>query len=272
MMSNKLKVCAFVHYSVKNTLPYYVEVYLKQLSGHFDKIKVLTNNPEINRDKYFIDDKIDFIYLENRGYDFGMFYRYFQHENLANLEQLALVNDSNLVVNDLTDVFRWGNSAGLDFWGIIDSFEKPWFSRHPDNYHLQSHFLVLNAKAIGLLPDFLKTIDVDEIFNESNVKKLRRLVIEKWEIGLTQFLIAKGLRTGSFINSQQFQYKYKPDKLNLTHSVFYELVAEGYPFLKKKVILGKKLFSARNTRKWKKAIADFGNREWDFERILKSVA
>ncbi len=271
MINEKIKVCAFIHYSVTDTLPYYAEIYLTQLLNHFDKIKVLTNNTEINNQNNFIHDKIEFIHLENKGYDFGMFYRYFIYENLENISQIGLVNDSNILLNSVHDIFHWGNSNNFDFWGIIDSHEKPWFSNHENNYHIQSHFLIFNKKALDKLPEFFKTLDIDTIFNETNKKRLRRLVIENWEIGLTQFFISEDLNIGSYIDSNEFQKKYKPKKQNLTHSMYHELVSEGYPFMKKKIILEKKLFSVVKKEKWKETIENYGHHEWDISRILESI-
>lgn len=271
MVDKKVTICAFIHYSKMDILPYYAEIYIHQLAKHFDKIKVLTNNPNINKQDYFNDENIEFIHLENKGYDFGMFYRYFLMEDFTNVSQLGLVNDSNILLNELDNVFRWGNENHFDFWGIIDSNEKPWFSDCTNCYHLQSHFLVFNRQTLNFLPEFFGTLNIDEIFEETDAKKLRRLVIDKWEIGLTRFLNQKGLTPGSYIRSDKLHLKYKQKKQNLTHSIYYELVSEGYPLLKKKVILGEKSFLKLKRKNWKKTIDDFGNDNWDFKRILNSV-
>lgn len=262
----------FIHFSTTDTLPYYVEIYINELTKHFDKVKVLTNNSKISKHKYFIDNNIDFIHLKNQGYDFGMFYRYIINENLENISQIALINDSNILLKKLHYTFDWADTNEFDFWGIIDSNEKPWFSNHTDNYHLQSHFLVFNSKAINFLPAFFNTLNINEILNESDVKKLRRLVIEKWEIGLTQYFIRCGLKIGTYISSNEMHSKYQPKKQNVTHSIYHKLVSEGYPFIKKKVLLGKNIFSGIKKEKWKMTIENFGHNEWDFKKILDSVA
>jgi|GEM_PF-6573408 len=46
---------------------------------------------------------------------------------------------------------NWGNSSDADFWGILDSFEKPWFSEHENNRHIQSHFIVFNRNEYSLV-------------------------------------------------------------------------------------------------------------------------
>lgn len=271
MINKKISVCVFLHHGTSEMLPYYVELYIDQLSQHFDKVKVLTTNPNLNTEKYLDKPKIDFLYLENKGYDFGMFYRYISKENLSNFAHLGIVNDSNILFNQLNDVFRWGNNKDHDFWGVIDSYEKPWFSTHTNNYHIQSHFLVLNENAIEKLPTFFANMDTDNIFRETDLKKLRRLVIDQWEIGLTQFFVKEGLIPGSFINSGKMQKKYRPKKQNLTHSMFHELATEGYPLLKKKVVLEKKSVFHLKRNNWEKTINEFGNKQWNLDKVVNSI-
>ncbi len=271
MINKKVSVCVFIHHSKSNVLPYYVELYINQLSKHFDKVIVLTNNPEIDTRKYTEKPEVEFNYLENKGYDFGMFYRFISNQDLNKFSRLGIVNDSNILFNQLNDIFQWGNYKTHDFWGVIDSYEKPWFSSHDNNYHIQSHFLVLNENAISKLPEFFDELDTDTIMNESDLKKLRRLVIDQWEIGLTQFLINEGLIPGSFINSYKMHRKYQPKKPNLTHSIFHELATEGYPLIKKKVVLENKSVFKLKRNKWEKTINEFGNHNWDLHKIVDSV-
>lgn len=271
MINKKISVCVFLHHSTSDAIPYYTELYIDQLSQHFDKIKVLNTNPNLNTEKFRNRPEIDFIYLENKGYDFGMFYRYILNENLDNFSQLGIVNDSNILFNQLNQVFQWGNKEDHDFWGVIDSNEKPWFSSHKNTYHIQSHFLVLKEGAIEKLPRFFNKMDTDIILNEKDLKKLRRLVIDQWEIGLTQFFVKEGLIPGSFINSVKMRSKYKHKRPNLTHTMFHELATEGYPLLKKKVVQGKKSVLGIKRNNWEKTIYEFGNQNWDLNKIIDSI-
>ena len=271
MINQKIRACIFIHYSTVNTIPYYVELYISQLANHFDKIKVLTNNLNINQENIFFKENVEFVHFKNQGYDFGMFYNYIKNENLDDFSQLGIVNDSNILLNKLNPVFHWGNNEEHDFWGIIDSHEKPWFSSHDSNYHVQSHFLVLNENAIKELPSFFESMDIVKILNETDLKKLRRMVIDQWEIGLTQYLIKQGLIPGSFISSLKMHIKYQPKKQNLTHSIYHELASEGYPLLKKKVALEKKSIFKNTKEKWKKTIHEFGYHRWDTTKIVDSI-
>ena len=271
MKTDKITQCIFIHYSLTPKIPYNVRIYIEELSGYFDKITVLTNNKEIQNEKSLFNEKVDFYSMINQGYDFGMFYRYISKENLDKYSQIALINDSNVLINKLDHVFQWANKENPDFWGIIDSYEKPWFSSHEENYHLQSHFIVFNQQAIEKLPFFLNQMNIEEIMNEKDLKKVRRLVIDKWEIGLSQYFLKNGLKVDCFIKSNELIEKYKPSKFNLTHSLYHELAKEGYPFIKKKVILEKKKLFRRKNNDWQKTIAQFGNQDWNLTKIIESL-
>lgn len=270
MIISKIRICIFIHYSVSESLPYYVKVYIEELSRHFDKVKVLTNNSKIQESNVLFNKNVDFKYNKNQGYDFGMFYRYIISKNLDDYSEIALINDSNILLNRLDTVFNWGRKNDSDFWGMIDSHEKPWFSSHKNNYHLQGHFLVFKNNAINKLIPFLELLDVEEILEEQNTKKLRRLVIDKWEIGLSRYFIEQDLKSDSFIKHEDIRVKYRPKKQNLTHSLFHELASEGYPLLKRKVIFGKRKLFKPSDNNWKKTIQDFGNSEWDMVKMVNA--
>jgi hypothetical protein len=268
MDDKKIKVCIFLHYSETNALPYYVQIYINELSNYFDVVKVLSNNSTLNSENSPFKSNIEFIYFENKGYDFGMFYRFVVKENLNQYSQLAIVNDSNLLIKKLDYVFSWANNTDADFWGIVDSLENPHFSNHKDNYHIQSHFIVLNLKAINLLPDFLQSVNVAKILEEENKKKLRRMIINDWEIGLSRFFIKHKLKCDSFIETKKMLKKYRPTKVNVTFSLFEEIIAhERYPLLKRKLATKKKKWYMFKKISLHKTILKYGEKEWELEKI-----
>ena len=270
-VSEKNSICLFVHYSTSNTIPYYVLIYINELSRHFNKVWVLTNNKQLKTTEHSLPENTDFHFTQNKGYDFGMFYQFLSGNDVKAFDQVAMVNDSNVLLNSLDSVFDWAGKNAADFWGVIDSNEKPWFSAHDCNYHIQSHFIVFNQKAINLLPVFFKEIDVNEILNEKNIKKARRLVIDKWEIGLTQFFIKKGILIDCYIKHEEFEKKYPAVKPNITHSLFHELVAEGYPFLKKRLIKGEKKFFRTKKVSWEKTVNQFTRVNCDKKKLVISL-
>ncbi|WP_319502806.1 rhamnan synthesis F family protein [uncultured Draconibacterium sp.] len=263
-----ISLCYFIHYSTTDILPYNVKLYINELSRHFDKVKVLCNNEKILVKNYSLKTNIEIIHNPNRGYDFGMFYRNFYDIDPDKYAQIAVINDSNILFNKLDPVFEWAKEDDADFWGIIDSHEKPWFSMHPENYHLQSHFLVFNKNAIQKLPSFLNQLDIDKIFNEKDKKRLRRHVINDWEIGVSQFLIAQDLKPAAFVGSRAMEVQLNTKAKNLTNSMYHELAGNGYPLLKKKVITGKKKWYQPKDRKWKNTIREYGHEDWVIEKII----
>ncbi|WP_157359831.1 rhamnan synthesis F family protein [Algoriphagus mannitolivorans] len=227
--------CIFVHYGQSNRLPMTDFYYVSELARYFSKVIVVTNSRDFQ-----LTDLPQHVRLEmvkNEGYDFGMFYKVVQNLDWEQLACLALANDSNLLLGDLGENLRKGKELDTDFWGLIDSFEKPWFSTHADNFHLQSHFLVWNKKGISILRDFLQEIKVEEMFSESDPKELRRKVINAWEIGLSQYFISRNSRPKAIFESEKITSQLgKKRSLNLTMKHPAYLLEMGYPLLKKKYI------------------------------------
>ena len=131
--SGKIKICTFLHYSTSLELPYYVRIYIEELSDYFDKVLVLSNNSNLHKYNLSLPENIDFVHFENKGYDFGLFYRFIITQNINDFSQIAIVNDSNILINKLEAVFQNEEHDKADFWGLIDSNEKPWFSTHQKN-------------------------------------------------------------------------------------------------------------------------------------------
>ena len=219
-----------------------------------------------------LSENVAIVFQENKGYDFGRFYNYLKTIEKDNYYRIACVNDSNILVNELDRVLNWESISGFDFWGLVDSYEKPWFSTWSDNHHIQSHFLVFHKKAIGLLDEYFESVDVDALLNEKDQKTLRRNVINKWEIGLSRFMISKGLQTGQYCDSQEFtkRFKIRSDS-NLPHLLPEELLANGYPLLKKKVIFERKKFFRKNPADWKKLIRNYGNPLWKPDTLIEEL-
>lgn len=237
----------------------YVQYYLNELFLYFDEVKMVTNKRKIIREPDILNREISIQFVDNEGYDFGMFYKAFQKIKPSAYNQIACINDSNILFSELKPIFTWGLTQKVDFWGLVDSYESPWFSSHKNNYHIQSHFLVFNEQAINALPAFFETLDMKKIFSENDSVKLRRFIVDEWEIGLSQFLLNKGFKSASFFDSKILSAKYKNKGKNITFSLHKELIKEGYPLLKKKVAL-------------KKSWRTFFGKEEPWERLIKEYA
>lgn len=269
----KRSLCVFIHFSKSEFIPKYVEIYVNELSLHFDDVVFVLNKRVIKSDLTLFNKNITLQLIKNEGYDFGMFYKVIQTIDPNEYSRIACINDSNVLFNKLNPIFSWAETKNYDFWGLIDSYEKPWFSTHINNYHLQSHFIVFNERAIQLLPLFFASIHTEEILKETNLTKLRQNVINSWEIGLSQFMIQNGLSSGSYINSEIYSRKYlSGQKKNIGHLLYPQLIRDGYPLLKKKIIFNRKLKDIfRFQTSWKKLIRLFGNQEWEIDEMMNEL-
>lgn len=269
MINREKKLCIFIHFGTDSRLPESVIIYINELKKYYERFIIVTNERSISNENEVINSKTTALQVKNEGYDLGMFYKVFQIINPEEFNQIACINDSNVLINELKEVFAWGEKKAFDFWGIIDSHQKPEFSTHEDSYHIQSHFLIFNRKAISLLPVFFEQIQIQEIYKMTDQKMLRETVINKWEIGLSQFLIQRGLTCGSFINSHSFSQLHGVKAGNATLKLYPELIRTGYPLLKKKVITKGKIKDIfRNQSHWKNLVRRYGNQNWDIDQLL----
>ncbi len=267
------RLCIFTHYSKYSYIPQYVRMYVNELSNYFDQVILVTNRRTINSDIHQLSQNITLLLVENEGYDLGMFYKAYQSIDPTDFCQIACINDSNILFNELKPIFNWGEKHFHDFWGLVDSHEKPWFSTHQNNYHIQSHFVVFNQNAIDKLPAFFEELNMLDIFDEKDSLLLRKTVINNWEIGLTQFMMKQGLNYGSYIDSRSYSSLYLSGKLtNVGHKLYFELIQSGYPLIKKKIITKSNWKDSFHPgRHWKKMIRQYGNQDWEIEDLIDEL-
>jgi hypothetical protein len=130
MLVQKKSLCIFAHYSDLPYIPKYVLVYVNELSKYFDEVILASNQRNITNNPNGFGENVSIQFFENEGYDLGMFYKVFQTIKYEKYNQIACVNDSNILFNKLESIFDWEKKSMSDFWGLIDSNEKPWFSTH----------------------------------------------------------------------------------------------------------------------------------------------
>lgn len=264
----------FVHYGQGNMLPVAVHTYLAELSRSFDQVLLVYNSRPQQLDLQDLPVNIQAMRVKNEGYDLGMVHKAFQTIDLDVLDQLAVINDSNVLIGKLEPVMTWGRASSHDFWGLLDSYEKPWFSKHLDTYHIQSFFWVFSRRAIQVLADYLASLDMDRIVAEQDAKAVRRLVIDAWEIGLSQYMKEKGIAMGAFIDTAKVAKEYRiPLKKNLSISHYDVLIRLGYPLLKKRVVKKnyylKTLFHPE--RRWDRLTTTYGHPDLPIEELIREL-
>ena len=267
-------LCVFVHFSNNPYIPLYVKIYVDEISKYFDQVILVTNERSAQAEASYKKLNISTVFVKNEGYDLGMFYKVFQSINPEDYAQIACINDSNILFNELLPIFNWSKEHQSDFWGVIDSNQKPSFSTHKNNYHIQSHFIVFNRKAIQKLPEFFDSIIIQDIYDEKSSKLVRQEVIKKWEIGLSQYLINEGLTCKSYIDSQSYcQLCHSGKSTNVSLKLYPELIRSGFPLLKIKVITKGKWKDLFRTRSyWKNLIKKHGSQSWDIESLIKELS
>lgn len=254
-------VCVFVHYGLSSHLPYPEDAYVRELASRFSQIILVTNQREFVLRN--LPANVSLKLVKNEGYDFGMFYKVAQELDWENLDRLALANDSNLLIRNLDVLIEKGEKSGTTFWGAIDSREKPWFSIHSDNYHLQSHFLVWEKPALPLLREYLAQVPIQDFFREKDTKKLRRKVINDWEIGVSQYFLKNNSNIGAAFSADHLpssNCKNVNSRANITLDSPRELLQVGYPFLKKRILIQQKFLQRIffPNREWETLVSQYG--------------
>jgi lipopolysaccharide biosynthesis protein len=268
--SPKKNICIFVHYFPENFIPLYVIIYLNELKNYFDEILLVTNSRNIENSLQMNLSEISVLFVNNEGYDFGMFYKAFSKINPTEYQQIACINDSNVIFGSLQFLFDWGNRQLVDFWGLVDSFQNPKYSTHINSYHIQSHFMVFNETAIESLSVFMKQIKFDEIIKIENISLLKKTVINLWEIGLTQFLINNNLTCKAYIESKEYAVKYRKGKpVNVPTKLYYQTIADGVPIIKKRVVTSTDLRHLLTFKgNWKRLIQKYGDNKFEIEKMI----
>lgn len=240
-----------MHYSTYTFIPVYVKIFINELSKYYDEIIISTNRRIIHCERN-LSEKVRIVFTENDGYDFGRFYSILKQIIPEDYQRISFINDSNILIKSLTNVFQWAEKEDADFWGLIESYERPPNFGGKDSYHLQSHFLTFEKKAIPLLMIFFNDIDFKELIKKQNsVSSLRNTIINYCEIGLSQFFIEKGLNILPFINIEELSQKYKIEEIkskNPTLFCFNELLKSNYPLIKRNITNGQMRFYERSNQ------------------------
>ncbi len=270
-MKNNKSICVFIHYFPADYIPVYVILYVKELQRHFDEILMVTNSRNIVNEDEIKTQNLSITKVRNEAYDMGMFYKGFQTLDLEKYKVIACINDSNVLFGKLDLIFTWAKTQNVDFWGLMDANIKPPFSTHIDNYHIQSHFIVFNQTAIPHLQEYLNNTNLED-FIDTNVKEVRKKVVNYWEIGLSQYLLSQNLLCSSFLTSIEYQKKYsKPKDLNISLDLYDKVIQNGVPLIKKKIVNSVKIRDLSKYNNWKRLIKRYGDSDWNLNEVINEL-
>jgi lipopolysaccharide biosynthesis protein len=209
-------LCIYSSFVQGDGIPYYVRYYLEHLLPHFSSVVYITNERSLSDEasQYLKSLEIECLFVQNEGYDFGMWGKALTAYDALSWDRIALVNDSCILFKSLEKDFERIDASQADYCGMIIS----------DRYatHLQSFFLIINKRAIPVLL---------EHFNAHGLIREYRELIQVYEIGLTQRMLKTGMNVMSLYNNENRSYPKNP-----SFALVRELIAEGMPMIKKKIV------------------------------------
>ena len=228
------RAVVFAHYDKDNIIDNYVIYYIKALKEAGCDVVFVSCKELSSLELKKLDGLVIHTITENHDeYDFGSYKRGFLYLKpvLTNYDELIFANDSCYgPIYPISQVFDKMEKENCDFWGITKNnfgYKKSighLFAKRP---HIQSYFIAFK-KNIFTSKDFYKFMI--SIAHQNN----KKLVISKYEIGLTEFLTEKGYKYKVLVNAFE--------NINNCAVLKWRQIVENYnmPFIKKS------LFDMRN--------------------------
>lgn len=172
-------------------LPGYVRYALLNLSS-LGKVVLLTNSRpfEKSEEEMLEGEGIEIFWTENRGFDFGMWRRYFaENENeVRSYSRVILLNDSIVYFrNGFRAFFERAEALEAEVVGLTQSEEI--------SPHFQTFFLYLKGNAIEAVRKFLLKTPNGKTFYE---------VVKTQEIALSKEFLAEEIKGASLFPTENF--------------------------------------------------------------------
>lgn len=174
------RLVIFAHFDRDNIIDDYVIHYLGELRQIAERLIVVTtsflNDASIQSTKSIVDD---LIIRENSGYDFCSWQKGIELAgDLSHYDEVVICNDSVYgPFFPLARTFERMERRRCDFWGMTESNEIL--------HHIQSYFVVFKKRIIS-------SREFKEFWEGINAEPSKQRVIEKYEIGMSQFLMKNG--------------------------------------------------------------------------------
>ncbi len=179
---------------------------------------VFVSNVKIHKDEL---KKISFvekiIINEHKEMDFGSWKLGLNFLQKKKKENILLVNDSTIGPMDgIKAILKKMEHKKCDFWGITSA-------GCGKNFHIQSYFLFIKSKCI-------ENIFFKDFFSNIEKQKSKSELVKKYEIGLTQGLISKGMKYSVLLPNFKRDIHSQEDCINL-------FLQKALPFFKVKNIV-----------------------------------
>ncbi len=205
------RIAIFAHFDKHNIIDDYVVKYLTDLQSSVGEVVFVSSaklpNSELKKIQHLT---LHCIVKDNTGYDFASYrdgYNWIkENKNIENYDELVICNDSCFgAFHPFNNMFNKMANKDCDFWGLADCFVY--------SHHVQSYFLVFRKNIIksNTLGDFLNNVQHQQ--NKQNV-------IQKYEVGLSSFLIDKGFKQDIFLSVTDFFNRFLKSDGNIIFKKF----------------------------------------------------
>ncbi|WP_322966103.1 rhamnan synthesis F family protein [Sphingomonas fuzhouensis] len=236
------RLCLFAHYHQDGWVAEHTLHYLRALQDA-GFVTVVLSTAKLTSDA--LNDLrtvgAEVILRENTGMDFGGWIEACMRFFPIKAQLLLLANDS--VYGPLTDLSSFIDQLlthDADFYGAVESLEiaphlQSWFLLLRPEAYQSSAFSALMCTPMPDLPDKLS-------------------LVTKYEIGLSQRLVASGLRYHSAFSFDERQGIARRYPYNPAHLLWREIIDNGVPFLKVELLRLNRM-RVVDTIKWKTVVA-----------------
>lgn len=281
------RICLFAAYDRDGIVDDYVVDYVRELARHCD-VYYLADCDMRPGELDKLAPHAKGAWAERHGeYDFGSYSRLARRvgwERLAECDELLLVNDSCYLLRSLDDVFARMDARACDWWGLqatkgmlatrrnpANRFRRPIpmpvvrgslleaFERdYQYDFHVGSYFVAYRRPVIAD-GHFRRLLD------SVGPQDSKKALIQKYEIGFTRHLVARGYSFDTFIDAL---YPFHPIYTNW----YFHLLGKGFPLLKR-YLLSENHHSVPRLHDWADRVlekvpgADIGTIRRNLERV-----
>ncbi|WP_157557222.1 CDP-glycerol glycerophosphotransferase family protein [Isoptericola dokdonensis] len=242
------RVCLFAAYDVDGIVDDYVVDYVRELS-RFADVYYLADSVMAASELAKLEGVTKGAWAQRHGeYDFGSYRRLAERvgwDVLETYDELLLVNDSCYLLRPLDEVFARMDARACDWWGLqatkglartrtaaerlfrapipMDSVRYSMIDRFEDDdtydFHVASYFLAYRTPVLRD-PEFRRYL------GSVTAQRSKIAIIQKYEIGLTRWLVHHGHAFDTFVTSL---YPFHP----IFSRWHFTLLDEGFPLLKR---------------------------------------
>ena len=174
-----MKIAIYAHFSSSERIVLYAWPYLNSLIELGFRIVFVSNSPVGEADSGHLTERgIKLIVRENVGLDFSMWKCALESLDLSPVTQVLLTNSSIIgPLSPLAPIIEQAENWKCDFWGITDNNEL--------GSHLQSYFIMLNAKVI-------RSQAFMEFWKSVLPYQSKDQIVMSYEVGFTVWLQQQG--------------------------------------------------------------------------------